>query len=391
MFSYHIFFSMLLKTLIRSFVGFLKGNLMALAGLSIGMMVTVLSVTYIVFESSYDQFHKKSDRIYLASTLMEVEPGNVVSMSNTHHDLKDYIDLHIPQIEKSCRIYPCNRPITINQDKFKGHIGLSVDSEFFSLFDFRMLHGDGSVLSDPEKVILSQDLAEMFYGDINCLGKTMLIEDDVFTIGGVIENPPGNTNIVFEYLLPISNTLKALQDHNFVSVETYILAPVVYDDLSVISEQINSFYETYNVKGKDQYKVSLSTLCGKTLYNSSTSKNFILFISVSVLVLLVSIINFINSHAAWSELRTHEIGIRKVMGASKGFLIRNMITNSMLMSFIAVFIGLILSQLFLKVFQELQVSAIQYGPGLYWIQVLLVIIATILLVYSQSGIRHQIY
>jgi putative ABC transport system permease protein len=102
---------MLLKSFLRNFRANLSSNLVSLAGLSIGMMVTVFSGTYIVFESSYDKFHDGSDRIYQISTKMQINPGNEVVMSNTHQQLKEYIDNHIPGIEATCRTRKSSDPV----------------------------------------------------------------------------------------------------------------------------------------------------------------------------------------------------------------------------------------------------------------------------------------
>ncbi|TFH39345.1 MAG: FtsX-like permease family protein [Bacteroidia bacterium] len=366
-----------LSTFLRNFIKFLKGNLFSLAGLSIGMMVTVYSVTYIAFESSYDRFHKNHGRIYQVSTIMELQSGNEVETTNTYHQLKEYIDLQLPQIESTCRIRNSSEPIVLNQEKYKNHKGLFVDKEFFSVFDFKMLVGDGTVIENPNSIILCQDLAEKLFGDINCLGKTLGINGEIYSIRGIIEDPPGNTSVKFDYLIPINNYLKELpKSYSFLSVNTFFRAREEFEDFPLITGLIDEFFNAYNVKSKEMYSTKLRKLTDINQYSNNTSRNFVLFISISVLVLLVSIVNFVNAYAAGSELRMHETGIRKVVGASRILLIRNMLFQSVIFCLLAAIIGLVLSELFIGSFRTLsEVNVKQYGPGLWWIQIIILFIA----------------
>ena len=140
-----------LRVFYINFLVFLKSNLVSLAGLALGMMVTIFSITYIVFESSYDSFHRDSERIYQISTRMELQPGNEVVMSNTHQQLKEYIDLHVPQVETVCRIKTLNDPIHLDQERFRDHRGLYIDKEFFEVFDFPMLIGNAESIEEPNR------------------------------------------------------------------------------------------------------------------------------------------------------------------------------------------------------------------------------------------------
>lgn len=364
------------QSFIRSLIAFLKANIMSLCGLSVGMMITVLSVSYIVFESSYDKFHKYSDRIYLVSTMRGAGTGDEVVMSNTHHQLKDYIDSHVPQVQSTCRIYKSVDPLIVGQEKFRNYNGLYVDEEFFSIFDFKMLTGEGSVLADPGSIILTRKLAEKFFGNIDCLGKMITIKDQVYEVSGIVENPPGNSRISFEYLIPIMNFLRTLNNYTFVSVRTYFLTTEAKIDIRNVSQLLNGFYEAYNVKEKDQYTTKLTYLTEQNQHNSNTSRNFLLFVIISIIVLLVSVVNFVNIYAAQSELKIREAGVRRVYGATRYILIRDMLLRSVIVTLISAILGLILSGFFIESFRELSgVNVRQYGPGLWWIQVLIFIIA----------------
>ena len=368
---------MFIKSFLRNFKAKLVPNMVSLAGLSIGMMVTVFSVSYIVFESSYDKFHEGSDRIYQISTRMQINQGNEVVMSNTHQQLKEYIDNRIPGIEATCRTRKSTDPVYVDDQRFNNHKGLFIDKEFFSVFDFEMLVGDGSAIENPNTIILTEDIVNKLFGEDEYLGKTLTIKDELYSIIGVVDNPPGNSSIQFDYLLPLVNFFRTLPPtFNYVSVATYIKAIRAYDDYDNIAGLLNGFYSDYDIKNQEMFSAEIGKLTDIHQDYSKTSKNYLLFITISLLVLIVSIVNYINSFAAENELKIRETGLRKVVGASRACLIRSMILRSVIMTILAAFIGLLLSQIFIDTFRELSgINVEQYGPGLWWIQLLIFIIA----------------
>ncbi len=343
------------------------------------MMVTVFSVTYIVFESSYDRFHDGSDRIYQISTRMKLQPGNEVVVSSTHQQLKEYIDDHIPEIEATCRVRSSRDPIYLGEQRFRNHSGLYVDKDFFSVFSYHMLTGDGSDIADPNTIILCRQLAEKLFGSLDCLGQTLTIKDQSYTIRGIVDDPPGNSSIQFEYLLPIASFFRTLPPtYQYLSVETYFKTVQPLNDYAAISNHLEQFYSEYNISRKEMYSIELMKLRDLNQYYHKTSKNFLLFITISLLVLIVSIVNYSNSFAAQHEKGMRETGVRKVFGASRARLIRSILVKSILMALAAAFLGVILAELFINTFRDLSgINVEQYGPGLWRIQVLLILIALI--------------
>ena len=365
---------------------FIRAHFVSIAGLAVAMMVAAFSTGYIVFESSFDQFHKKADRIYEVFTELEIRPDDVVEMSKCHHQLKEYLDERIPRAEIVCRIRKAPSELVVRQAKFKEINGLYIDSDFFSMFDFKLLSGNAAVLVEPNNIILGNTLACKLFGDNDCLGEIIELEDDIYTVGGIAKDPPQNTRFKFEYLVPMVNFVKTLEpDYSFVSVETFLVANEKGSKTEDISELADGFFEAYGIKEKDKYSLKFRPLSGIHQYLSNSSEKFILFIIISLLVLFVSIVNFINSLAARSENRIKITLIRKVMGASRSRLIRSMLLDSVMASLAAAIAGLVLAELFMGAFRKLSgVNLDLYGPGLWWIPMLTV--ATGLLTGLAAGI-----
>jgi ABC-type antimicrobial peptide transport system permease subunit len=358
---------------------FIRAHFVSIAGLAVAMMVTTLSTGYIVFESSFDLFHKKADRTYQVFTELEIRPNDVVEMSKCHHQLKDYLDERIPQTEAVCRVRKAPPELVVKNAMFKEINGLYIDSDFFSIFDFELLTGNVSVMAEPNNIILSNKLACKLFGNNDCVGEIIELEDEIYTVGGVAKDPPQNTNLKFEYLVPMVNFVETLDpEYTFVSVEAFLVANEKGSIIEDISQSANGFFEAYGIKDKDKYSLKFRPISEIHQYLSQSSKKFKLFIIISLLVLFVSIVNFINSLAARSENRIKITLIRKVMGATRIRLIRGMLLDSVIASLAATMAGLIFAELFIGTFRKLSgVDLDLYGPGLWWIPVLTLAIGII--------------
>jgi len=365
-----------IRLLIRIFRKNWKGNIVSLVGLSVGMMVAILSVSYIIFESSYDTFHSKSDRIYTVYTKISSTIQEATSYS-TEFGMKDFAVSHIPLVESACRMKEITTNIISGNRVFKDLSGYYTDPEFFHLFDFRMLSGDPGFFSEPGKIIITASLSERLFGNSNSIGGIVQINDLIYAISGIVDDPPLNSNFNFDFLIPLlDNSVSGESQFGDERVNLYLLAASEQKTTNLLKESLD---EHYVLSGKDNLTNELIALKDLHQYGEKTKRNFLIFITVSLLVLLTSVVNYINIFYVGIEVRAKEIGIRKVTGASRGTIIRMKISESVLMTIMASVVGLILSYLFLDQFQKLSsVEVQQYGPGLWKIQVIIVSVALIL-------------
>ncbi len=353
-----------------------RENLVSLAGLSIGMMVAILSVSYIVFESSYDTFHPSSNRIYTVYTRYVLQGSSPVSFA-VESGMKSYAVNNVPAVESACIVKKTTADLTLDNSVFKGIDGYFTEPEFFSLFDFRLLSGDPGLLAEPGTIFLTVRLAEKLFGGIDCSGKVIMIADKPYTVSGIVKDPPVNSNLDFDFLLPELNAVAAAgSQRDAEKVNLYILTRTAKAEITSLQDNLDGYFIS---AGRDKERTEVIALRDLHQYSSRTEKTFLIFISVSLLVLFTSMVNFLNTHFARIRTRTREIGMRKVNGASVGAIIRMIIAETVLMTLIAAIAGLILSGLSLGYFQKLTSVTVQmFGPGLWKIQTIVFVLTLLL-------------
>lgn len=365
-----------IRLFIRSLIRNWQENLVSLAGLSIGMMVAILSVSYMVFESSYDTFHTASDRIFTVYTRYVLQGSSPVSFA-VESGMKAYAADNVAAVETACIVKETTTDLALDNSVFKGIDGYFTEPEFFSLFDFRLLSGDPGLLAEPGTIFLTVRLAEKLFGGIDCSGRVIMIADKPYTVSGIVKDPPVNSNLDFEFLLPeLTAEAAAGSQKDAEKVNLYILTRTAKAERTSLQNNLDEYFIS---AGREKERTEVIALRDLHQYGSRTEKSFLIFISVSLLVLFTSMVNFLNTHFARIRARTAEIGMRKVNGASGRTIIRMIIAETLLMTLIAAVAGLILSGLSLGYFQKLTSVTVQlYGPGLWKIQVLVVALTLLL-------------
>ncbi len=368
---------MTLQIFFRIFLRNLKERLIPLIGLSVAMMVVVFSISYIIFELSYDKYHRNSDRIYTVQINIKHESGKETVSSYTSHNLFHYINNRIPLAEVSCRTVSVTENLKTGNDIYRDQNALYIDPGFFEIFDFRTLKGTVARISETSGAILSEGTSQKLFGISDPLGNIIEFQGRIYEVIAVVSDAPANSNISFDILLPAENYMKDNDPGRFfLAVKTFILTTRVLDDYSLIEDQMTDFYRDIGNESTSCRIVPLSELHQKL---SRSSENFWAFILVSALVLFVSIVNYINMFTAYSEKKLRESGIRRALGSRKSELLRTLVAESILTCVLATVTGMILSELGMNYFRNLaDININQYGPGLFRIHIILAGLAVII-------------
>ena len=193
-----------LTVALRNIFRFKAYSLLIIFGLALGIAVFMLSVIYTGFNFSYDTFHENADRIYM---VVQVLPSGNKGEQNTAVIPAPMLPALVgeyPEIEDSTRISRCRKTIVRSSDQvfYETNI-LLVDTNFLSFFAFDMLKGNSSSsLDSPNSIVISEDTAVKYFGDGNPLGKTLSLDNKVdVTVTGILENPPYNSTIKYDFLL----------------------------------------------------------------------------------------------------------------------------------------------------------------------------------------------
>ncbi|CAN5258361.1 ABC transporter permease [soil metagenome] len=360
-----------------------------IAGLAVGMASAIIILLWIQSELSYDNFQQKKDRIYEAWNRAEFS-GELQCWNTTPKVLARTMERDIPEVEQAVRVdWGSNFLFSIG-DKRLTLQGNIVDSNFLQVFTFPLLKDNSAlVLKDMHSIVLTETLAKKLYGDADPIGKVIKLDNkENFTVTGILKDLPTNTRFKFEYLVPWSyKRFIGDDDENWGnnSTRTYVL---LKPNASFASA--NAKMKTLKVKyDKDEpkWQMFIYPMSRWRLYSSFTNGvedgggriEFVrLFGIIAAFILLIACINFMNLSTARSEKRAKEVGIRKVVGASKGVLIGQFIGESILLSFLAGMVAVLLVQISLPAFNALtdKQLSIEYGNIYFWLSAIGFIIFT---------------
>jgi len=363
----------LLQNKVNSFINIL--------GLSIGLACTMLIILYVQDEVSYDRFHKNVSQIYRIDKQQTKENGTVHNGSYTGYFPGPRFSQKIPEIQQFVRFQPAQVDVKIGADIQSQAVSL-VDADFFSVFSFPLVSGDaGSVLTAPNSVVMTEDMAKKYFGSSNAIGKVISINHDkVFTpyvVTGVAKNCPQNSSIKFQVLLPLKVSAQDESNNGnwFNSFLSTFVVLVPGADIKGVQHKMDKVFESdaseaigelrnkYGVKniGVSYVLEPLTDIhLGKMvpdedeiLADKSSPVYSYIISAIAVFILLIACINFVNLTVARSVKRAKEIGIRKVIGGTRQQLLIQFLSESFILCFIAFSLAVVLVTAVLPVFSQL--------------------------------------
>jgi putative ABC transport system permease protein len=340
-------------------------------GLGVGIACCILIMLFVKSEWSFDRFHTKSDRIY-RTWLEEHYQGEIFRNDATPIPLGPVLQAGLPEVETTCRMAGLMPMVTYNNNTFNEPVGM-VDSTFFRVFDFDFTTGNrSSALAGNNSIVLTETAAKKYFGADNAIGKNLEVQlgdsKVMFTVTAVLKDLPLESTIQFSMLIPFSNASYIYSEAartkawSNVSVGTFL---VLRNDAK--PEEVNRKIATImnplvakNYK-PGEYLVRLqplsdlhfnATLPAEMDRDSNPKYSYILG-TIAALILLIACINFVTLSIGRSATRALEVGVRKVLGADRRQLIRQFWGEALLLTFLALVIGILLATVFNKPFNEL--------------------------------------
>ncbi len=369
-----------------------------IVGLSIGMAAATLIILWIQNEVSYDKFHEKIDRTYQVWNKYKID-GKTSAWNNTPKVMARTIKQDYPEIELTARVN-WSFPVLLSVgDKRLKATGTIVDSTFPQVFTFPLIRGNpNTALHGTYSIVLTEKLAKRIFGNEDPMGKVIRFDNaDNFTVTGIAKDIPNNTSFDFEFLLPWAYLTKRVWDDDQWgnnSTTTYVLLKNK-EGFASLQSKIKDLRKKYD-KGDPNIETFLYPVSRLHLYgqfedgieSGGKIEGVRLFGIIAGLILLIACINFMNLSTARSEKRAKEVGIRKVAGAQKGNLISQFLGESVLLSFIAAVIGLIIVTFALPLFNDLvnKQLTIDYSNYKFWLAALGFVLFTGLLAGSYPAI-----
>ncbi|HVN59329.1 MAG TPA: ABC transporter permease [Bacteroidales bacterium] len=340
-------------------------------GLSIGIACSLVIALYVINESGYEKFNVKRDRIFRL-ILNGKLGGQELIGAFTPAPMAETMGREFPEVESTLRINGWGPTVVeYNNQKFKEDHVMEADSTFFDFFSIPVLKGDvRNLLNAPYKVVVTESTARKMFGSENPIDKTIRLGDDTvkYVVSGVMSDFPSNTHFEANYLISfmtnpysrnkiwLNNNLETYlllkPNTNYRSVDAKIpellkkyVGPEVEKYMGINLEEYLAKGNTYNYYLQKLGKMHLDPVVQQQFKPATDPKYLIIFGTIAVLIVIIASINFMNLSTAQAARRAKEVGIKKVGGSSRGILVTQFLSESVMLAFAALIIAVIIAVL----------------------------------------------
>ncbi|MDX1941603.1 MAG: FtsX-like permease family protein [Saprospiraceae bacterium] len=354
------------KIAFRNLLRYKIFSLVNLFGLTIGLACCLLIALFILDELSYDRYHDKADRIYRVTRSFLERDGSVqLHLGHVAPPFGPLIKNDFQDVEEVARLLQNTTNFRYEDKVFTEQNVFMAEENLFKIFSVDVLKGNpDKALVDPFTVMVSDEMAKKYFGDEDPMDKVMQV-DGQFTakVSGVFKKFPSNSHWHPDFLVSFSTLrdtsiygeegLRTNWGNN--SFSTYLLLPKDYDTKK-LEVQFPAFLDRHmgaEARENDYpmpstwTKLYLNKMTDIHLYSHLDSeietngdiKRVYIFAAIALLILLIAAINYMNLATARSATRAKEIGIRKVAGAQQGELMRQFLSESLLMTLLAMILA----------------------------------------------------
>lgn len=335
-------------------------------GLTIGLTACLLIGVYINHELSYDRFNENANRIVRAT--MEYGKEDVNTTTTTGTKVGPQFKRMFPQIEEYVRTFISHNVVKSGDKMFDEPRILYADKAFFKIFSFHLVEGDiATALDAPDKIVITRSMAKKYFGNGDALNKIITSGGKDLKVSAVCEDAPQNSQIKFDFVTQFLNLGNGVKDETWWTANwiTYFL---LHDKKSIsqLQQEINNYMKTpalradAGLEGNNYLAYHLEPFTKVHLYSSlagfepNGSITYIyIFSIIALLILIIACANYTNLATAQSTGRSGEIGMRKVMGASKTQVFIQFIGESFALTSIAAMLAFGLSSLLIPYFNDI--------------------------------------
>lgn len=370
--------------------GFLIINI---AGLAIGLTVSILLLLYVMNESSFDRHFAKKDRIVQLNTVW-IQEGRTdvhpICIRSAYTELPQ----NVPGIEKAVQLLRgFEVEVTRKPNHFQNVNLLYSDPEFFDIFDMKFVYGSAaSALSSPYSAVLTSEKAEAIFGKANPVGQTFSMGNSEFTVTAVVEKLPVNTHFNFDVLASMKsvsrlNNMEGLEFFTYYLLNQSMPHEQVCESIkknytATLTQHFSGFHAKFESITEPLTRIHLFSKAGWGLSNPGNLQSILLLIGLAFVILLLAITNFVNLFVVQGDNRSSEVGIRKTSGAGNREIAIQFFGEAATVVLIAFAIGLLSAKGLLPLFSSLINKNIEvslfYNP-MFIAGTLLLILFTIVL------------
>lgn len=355
-----------LKTAFRIMLRQKGYSFINIAGLSVGIAATLIIITYIVDEMSYDKMHADADRTYRIAC-SGILQGTAMQIATSPAPVAEAIQKGIPQIKETVRVGLWRTlPMGYGDKHFTEQNVAVADSNFFKFFSFEVLKGNPETfLKGTNKIVITETTAKKYFGNEDPIGKVMLrgSEKTACEVTGVVKDAPANSHIQFDLVLSgeswdyMNNTQWTSNNlYTYFKLRDNADFPAVKDQLNKLAEanigaEIEKYvgvsFKEFKAQGNDfglfiqpMLDIHLRSNLSDEFVPNGNIQYLYIFGVVAAFIILVACINFMNLSTARSANRAKEVGVRKTIGAFRSRLIFQFVSESLLYSIISTILAI---------------------------------------------------
>lgn len=349
-------------------------------GLSIGIALCFIIMLYVQDELSYDKYNENADNIARIVFKADINGGKI-NESVTMPPVAATMKKDFPEVQDATRILPWGDAKILYKDKvFKDDEFAFVDNNFFSIFTLPMIKGDPkTALLHEHSVVVSQSTAKKYFGEEDAMGKVIVMTIDnnqPYTVTGIIKDVPANAHFHFDmftsltgfgnynsdtwmsggyhtYLLLKPGTDLSKMEARFPEMVKKYMGPQIQQQMGLSLEQFTSKGNSLGFGLQPLTDIHLNSNTNNEFEPGGNEMYVYIFAGVAIFMLVVACINFINLSTAGASKRAKEVGIRKVAGSGRFQLIKQFLSESILITLFALLIAFVIVKLALPAFNNI--------------------------------------
>lgn len=393
---------------IRNLTRYKSFSMINILGLAIGLAASLIIALWVFDELSYDKFNKNFDHIYRIERYIHWD-GQIFEVPVTGAIYGETIKNNIPEIVDFTRVYKIELSVWNYLNSNQEESVFYCDTGFFNVFTYPLIKGDpATVLKEPYSVVLSEKAAMVYFGEAYPIDKMLEIEwgDErkKFRVTGIMENVPSQSHFHFDVVASFETLEESMPERLDTWVSNYLYTYVLLhpkstvEDIkpnlrSIVEEYISPAYQAFlggneaieNIH--DIFEIRLRPvgdihLGAQLMWDIEPQGNITtvyIFSIVSVLILVMACFNFMNLSTALGSRRSREVGIRKTAGATRGQLVTQLLSESVMIAIISLVIALLIIEIFLPGFNSFTgktLSLATYLQPKYLVVLIIIVLGT---------------
>ncbi|RLC49441.1 MAG: hypothetical protein DRH79_09060, partial [Candidatus Cloacimonadota bacterium] len=359
---------------------------------------------FILHETSYDKFHHNYEDLYRVTIKGQIT-GQPIEYAVSMVPLPTALKAEFPDVEAAAGVFPrqAKQLMSFEDKQFFETSLFKASAEFFDVFDYELLRGSKeTVLSEPGSIVLTETLAEKYFGSADPVGETIsLNETEEYTVSGVCADLPTNSHIKFNAVIqvPVMEDIEqnwgSFSAHNYIRLKEGV-DPEIFEDkiknlamekMGITLEETGMEFLLFLEPVKD---IHLYSNLSYNLGNNGSITYVYVFSIIALFILIIAYINFINLTTAHHTIRAKEIGVRKIVGANKSKLISQFLLESIILTLISMFFAFGLIELLQPTFNKLIGIELGFSLVAHW-KYLVIGVSFMVFMAILSGLYPAIY